>query len=203
MPPRKAMSSSGRDPWRRTTNFWWCDPAGPHPHVEQALTAGVVDLVAQPPVFRCGERQTVPVGAPDEPAYVDAAPGSGREHLPDLRVRGTGEALVGVSAPVDEHQQVTIAHLRPPPVQLREVRRAVDEGPDHVALGPRRATEMAGVQSARGVSAFLRGQEPPRQEPLRPGHIQSLPGAGRLSRGSLRLSLVEGVLGLLAGLLDR
>ena len=88
--------------------------AGPHPHVEQALTAGVVDLVAQPPVFRRGERQTVPVGAPDEPAYVDPAPGRVREHLPDLRVRGTGEALVRVAAPVDEHQQVTIAHLRHP-----------------------------------------------------------------------------------------
>jgi len=96
------------------------------------------------------------VGAPDEPAHVNAAPGRVREHLPDLRVRGTGEALVGVSASVDEHQQVTIAHLRHPPVQLREVRRAVDEGSDHVALGPRRATEMAGVQPSRGDSAFLR-----------------------------------------------
>ena len=47
----------------------------------------------------------------------------------DLRVRGTGEALVRVSAPVDEHQQVTIAHLRHPPVQFRDVRRVVDEGP--------------------------------------------------------------------------
>jgi hypothetical protein len=35
------------------------------------------------------------VGASDEPGHIDAAPGSGREHLPDLRVRGTGEALVG------------------------------------------------------------------------------------------------------------
>jgi hypothetical protein len=66
------------------------------------------------------------VGAPDEPAHVDAAPGSGREPLADLPVRGTGEALVRVSASVDEHQQVTIAHLRHPPVQLREARRAVD-----------------------------------------------------------------------------
>src|SRR5674476_1505239 len=61
---------------------------------------------------------------------------------------------------------------------------------------------MAGVQSARGVSAFGRGQEPPRQEPLRRRHIRSLPGARRLSRISLRFSLVEGVLGLLAGLLE-
>jgi hypothetical protein len=64
---------------------------------------------------------------------------------------GTGEALVGVSASVDEHQQVTIAHLPHSPVQFREVRRAVDEGSDHVALGPRLATEMAGVQSGRVV----------------------------------------------------
>src|SRR5664280_2394292 len=78
----------------------------------------------------------------------------------------------------------------------------MDEGSDHVALGPGRATGMAGVQSARGGSAFGRGQEPPRQEPLRHGHSRSLPCAGRLSRVSLRFSLVEGVLGLLAGLLE-
>jgi len=71
----------------------------------------------------------------------------------DLRVRGTGEALVRVAAPVNEHQQVTIAHLRHPPVQLGEVRRSVDEGSDHVALGLGRALAMAGVQSIR--SRFL------------------------------------------------
>src|ERR1035437_7848195 len=26
MPPKKAMSRAARAPWRRTTNFWWCDP---------------------------------------------------------------------------------------------------------------------------------------------------------------------------------
>ena len=74
------------------------------------------------------------MGAPDEPAHVDPAPGSGRERLADLRVRGTGEALVWVSMSVDEHQQVTIAHLRHSQVQLGELRGAVDEGSDHVAL---------------------------------------------------------------------
>src|SRR5664280_1710508 len=51
----------------------------------------------------------------------------------------------------------------------------MDEGSDHVALGPGRATGMAGVQSSRGVSAFGRGQEPPRQELLRRRHSRSLP----------------------------
>jgi len=46
------------------------------------------------------------------------------------------------------------------------------------------ATGMAGVQSGRVVSASGPGQEPPRQEPLRHGHIRSLPGAGQLSRVS-------------------
>ena len=101
---------------------------------------------------------------------------------------GTGEALVGVSASVDEHQQVTIAHLRHPPVQFREVRRAVDEGSDHVALGPGRATGMAGVQSARGVSAFGRGQEPPRQKPLRRRHIRSSGLSINRSRAVWRLA---------------
>jgi hypothetical protein len=41
------------------------------------------------------------------------------------------------------------------------------------------ATEMAGVQSRRGVSAFGRGHEPPRQKLLRRRHIRSLPGAGQ------------------------
>ena len=153
-------------------------------------------------------------------AHVDPAPGRVRGRLSDLRVRGTGEALIPVSskrvdnripasvpaaipaiawasvssniwvaASVNEHQQVAIAHLRHPPVQLREVRRAMDEGSDHVALGPGRATGMAGVQSSRGISTFLRGQEPPRQEPMRHGHIRSLPGAGGLSRVSLRFHL--------------
>jgi hypothetical protein len=76
------------------------------------------------------------VGALDEPAHVDASPGSSREHLSDLRVRGTGETLVRVSESVDEHQQVTIAHLRHPLVQLREVGLALVEGSDHVARGP-------------------------------------------------------------------
>jgi hypothetical protein len=77
------------------------------------------------------------VGAPDEPAHVDASPSSSREHLSDLRVRGTGETLVRVSESVDERQQVTIAHLRHQLVQLREVGRAVVEGSDHLARGPR------------------------------------------------------------------
>jgi len=47
----------------------------------------------------------------------------------------------------------------------------------------------AGEQSSRWVSAFLRSQEPPRQEPLRHGHIRSLPGAGQLSRVRLRFHL--------------
>ena len=88
------------------------------------------------------------MGAPDEPAHSTprraSAANTFRPPCP-----GTGETLVGVSASVGEHQQVTIAHLRHPPVQFREVRRAVDEGSDHVALGPGRATEMAGVQSGR------------------------------------------------------
>jgi hypothetical protein len=77
------------------------------------------------------------VGALGEPGHVDASPGSSREHLSDLRVRGTGETLVRVSESVDEHQQVTIAHLRHPLVQLREVGLAVVDGSDHVARGPR------------------------------------------------------------------
>ena len=156
-------------------------PPGPHPHVEEALAAGVIDLIAQVPVLRGGECQAVPVGAPDEAANVDAASGGVGEHLSDLRIRGAGEAFVGVAAPVDEHQQVTIAHLRYPVVQLGEVRRAMDERTHQIALGPRHVASMAGVQSGGGVSAFAGSQEP-----LGGRHTRSLPAMPALR--SLRLA---------------
>ena len=135
-------------------------PPCPDPHVEQALAAGGIDLLTQVPVLRGGEGQAVPVGAPQETTDIDAASGSVREHPSDFGIQGAGEAFVGVPAPVDEHQQVTIAHLRYPVVQLREIRRAMDERTHQVALGPRHATVMTRVQSGRGVSARARTQEP-------------------------------------------
>jgi len=130
-------------------------PPCPDPHVEQALAAGGIDLLAQMPVLRGGECQAVPVGAPKETTNIDAASGSVREHPSNLCIRGPGEALVGVAAPVGEHQEVTIAHLGHPVVQLREVRHSVDERAHQVALGPRDATAVTSVKSGRRVSAFV------------------------------------------------
>jgi hypothetical protein len=59
-------------------------PHGAHPHVEQALASGVIDLISQVPVLRGREGQPVPVGAPHQTAYIDAASGRVSEHLPDL-----------------------------------------------------------------------------------------------------------------------
>ena len=52
MPPTNATSRSGRPGWRSTTNFWWCEPPTPDPHVQQALAAGRLDLLAEAPVLR-------------------------------------------------------------------------------------------------------------------------------------------------------
>jgi hypothetical protein len=65
-------------------------------------------------LFSGGEGQAVPVGAPKETTNIDASSGSVREHPPDFSIRGHGQALVGVAAPVREHQQVPIAHLGHP-----------------------------------------------------------------------------------------
>ena len=101
------------------------------------------------------------MGAPHQPPNVNAPSGRVGEHLADLAVCGAGQTLVRVTAPVDEHQQVAVAHLGHALVQLREVRRAVDERAHQVALCPGRASGMAGVQPGRAVSPFLRSQEPP------------------------------------------
>jgi len=60
---------------------------GPHAHVEHALAAGGVDLLAQMPVLLRREGQAVPVGAPYQPTNVDTAPGRVREHRANLGVR--------------------------------------------------------------------------------------------------------------------
>ncbi len=145
-------------------------PAGPHPHVQDALAACVIDLVPKLAVLRGREGQPVPVGAPKETANVDAAPGRLSEHRPDFCARAGGETFVGVASPVSEHQQVAVTHLRDPVIQLGEVRRPMDQRTHQVALGPRPVTLMAAVQPGRGVSAFAGSQEP-----LCGRHIRSLP----------------------------
>ena len=137
-------------------------PADSHSHVEQALATGVIDLIAQMPVLRRGERQAVPMGAPYKAANVNAASGRIGQDLPDARARAAGETLIRVTSPVDEHQKVAVAHVRHPVMELCEVRPPVDERTHPVALGPRRPVAMTGVQPGRGVTAFAGGQEPVR-----------------------------------------
>ena len=133
---------------------------GPYPHVQEALAARVIDVVSQFAVLRRREGQPVLVGAPEEAADVDTAPGRRSEHGSDFGARAAVEALVGVASPVSEHQQVAVAHLRDPAVQLLEVRRAMDQGTHQIALGPRHVAGMAAVKMGRGVAAFARGHEP-------------------------------------------
>ena len=101
-------------------------PAQPDPHVQQRLGAPALEVAAQAPVLLGGEAEGVPVGAPDQPADVDAPLVRPAEHLRDLAAGLAGQPLVGVALPVGEEHQVAGAGRLQPFVELREVRRAVD-----------------------------------------------------------------------------
>lgn len=133
--------------------------AGAHPHVEQALAARLLDLLAEVAVLAFAELQAVQVGAPHQSLDGDAPCRGGREHVPDLGALA-GEPFVRVAAPVGEQQQV--ARAQPPyrGQELGEVRGAVHQRPYEVAVGPRPAAGAAVVDPGRGVAAFVGGQQP-------------------------------------------
>src|SRR5664279_6491739 len=109
MPPTNATSRSGRPGWRSTTSFWWCDPPGANPHVPQALAAGGFDVLTEMPVLLLAEREPVEVRAPHQSLDHHATAGGVRENSRDLSVR-VAQALVGITPPIGEQQQVTGSH---------------------------------------------------------------------------------------------
>ena len=133
-------------------------PAVAHPHVEQSLRAALLQLLAQGAVLAGEEPDLVPVRAPDQPAHVDTTLVGPCQHLDHGAVGVVGhQQLVGVALPVGEQHQVAVAGRLEAFVQLAEVRRAVDERPREVALGPRAVVvEAGGVVVALGL----------RQEPV-------------------------------------
>ena len=86
--------------------------AGADPHVPQALPAGLADLLAQVAVPMRAEAETVPVGAPQQPAHVDAALDRVDQRGVERRARVVGELLVRVALPVGEVEAVTGAQAR-------------------------------------------------------------------------------------------
>ena len=125
--------------------------AGAHPHVAQALAAGLVDLDAEQPRLLGVEAELVPVRAPQQPAHVGPAPGRRGERRRHRRCRVVGQPLVRVAPPVDEVEQVALAQGADPLVQLGHVRPAVHDGPHPVPLAPRDALRVVVVDDGVGV----------------------------------------------------
>ena len=123
------MSSSASAPWR-------------------------LQLLTGVPVLAPGEGELVPVRAPDQAAYVDAAAVGGAEQPDHGRPRIVGELLVGVAAPVGEHDQVTRPGLLDPFLQLGEVGRAVDQRAYVIAARPRLLAGMDVIQHGLRVGPF-------------------------------------------------
>jgi hypothetical protein len=154
--------------------------ARPDPHVEHALPAGRLDLLAQLTVLLFAELEAVEVRAPQQASHQHATAGCRAEQVRYPGAR-RGEPLVGVAAPVGEEQQIAGLEGGDAGQQLREVGRAVDQRPDLVAGRPRRAA-AAGVEAGGRVATLRRGEEPvidthPGQLPAnRPGIRAARPG---------------------------
>ena len=133
-------------------------PTRAHPHVTQALPAGLVDLDAEQARLLGVEPEPVPVRAPEQAADVGPAAGGRREGRGD-RVAVVGHQLVGVAPPVDEVEEVALAEGADPVVELGHVRRPVDDGPDVVPHAPRGAVRVVVVDVGVGVLPLLGEQE--------------------------------------------
>ena len=150
------MSRVGSSRCRMTTSFWWCEPP---------VRTRMSSSASAPRFWSCrpsrrfssrGEAERLPVRAPDQAADVDAALVGPTEHLGDLAAGLAGEPLVGVALPVGEEHQVAGAGRLEPLVELGEVRRAVDQRPDQVALGPGLVARVLVVEAGGGVAALGR-----------------------------------------------
>ncbi len=134
--------------------------AGAHAHVPQALAAGLVDLLTELAVPVRAVPEAVPVGAPQQPTDLDAAPDRCDEHGAERRAGVVGEQLVGVALPVGEVEAVPGAQLADALVELGEVRPPVHDGADGVAAAPRGAVAADLVDPGVRVLPLLVGQEP-------------------------------------------
>jgi hypothetical protein len=81
----------------------------PHSHVQQALTPGRFDVLAEVTILVSAERQPIPVRTPNQSLHEDAALGCIGEQLRDAELLCPIDNLVGIAAPVGEHQEITDA----------------------------------------------------------------------------------------------
>ncbi len=133
--------------------------AGTQPHVQQALPAGRLDVVAEMPVLLLAELEPVQVRPPQQSLDDHTPPGRVGERGGHLGTR-TVEPLVRVAAPVGEQQQIPVAQLAHRRHQLSEISRSVYHRAHLVAGAPGDAVGVAGIQPGVRVAPFLRGQEP-------------------------------------------
>jgi hypothetical protein len=140
----------------------------PDPLVEQHLAAGVVDLVTEVEVGLLVEVRPRGVRAPQQSLHLDAAACRARQDLAQLGP-GPVQALVGVAAPVRQHDQVAGAQVAQLPQEPGKVAAAVDQRLDPVAERPR-------PDAGRRVAALRRAQEPAfLDQCIDRIHTQSLP----------------------------
>ena len=81
IPPTKATSRSGSPRMSEHDQLLVVRPERAHPHVEEALPPGRLDLLAQVPVLARAEVEPVQVRAPDEAADIHPSPGSSGEDV--------------------------------------------------------------------------------------------------------------------------
>jgi hypothetical protein len=148
--------------------------------VEEHLAAGVVDLPPEQLVRPGAQRRrdALAVGAPDQPADLDARPCPLGQEVTDRRTVRQ-QPLVSVTAPVGEPHAVPGLQRGELGVDPLEVGRPVHQRPHEVALGPRGGVAAAGVYLGGGVAALVAGQEPVTRvgghdRTLRGGHAERL-----------------------------
>src|SRR5439155_9817141 len=129
------------------------------------------DLRSEVAVFRCGELEPVQVRPPDEPTDVDTTPRRCTENLADFTPCFVSQSLVGVPAPVGEHEQVAFAHAVDAGLQLAKVRSAVDERLYGVVFTPRLLAGVRAVDVGCRIAALV-GCE----KPIFGIHLPYLPG---------------------------
>jgi hypothetical protein len=134
-------------------------PSGPHPHIEQTATAGLLDVLTQVAILGRTERELVQMRAPDQ--TVDHHPsGSSCAQRSGYRRAAVGEHLIRITAPVGEEEHVTVGQACYTPEQGVEVRKPVHQRRHKVAFRPGVTSAMAAVEAGVGVAALSGRQEP-------------------------------------------
>ena len=160
MPPTYAMSRDGSSRCRITTNFWWCEPpvrtrmssSASAPRSCSSWPSRRFSPAVKPSFSQC-ERQTRPRTSTPRSS---ARPSTSATSLPG----SPGQPLVGVALPVGEEHQVARPGGLEALEQLGEVRRAVDQRPDQVALRPGLAARVRVVEPGAWVPALRPGEQP-------------------------------------------